>query len=63
VDDLAAANGVHRYAGGGDRYNDLIGDVEESRYYIVVSAYDFQELTQKKKKKLVVLPRLPFGGK
>jgi hypothetical protein len=53
VDDLAAANGIHRYAGGGDRYSDLIGDVEESRYYIVVSAYDFKELEQKKKRKLL----------
>ncbi len=53
VDDLAAANGIHRYAGGGDRYNDLIGDVEESRYYIVVSAYDFPELLKKNKRKLL----------
>ncbi len=53
VDDLAAANGIHRYAGGGDRYGDLIGDVEESRYYIVVSAYDFPELLKKNKKKLL----------
>ncbi len=53
VDDLADANDIRRYAGGGDRYNDLIGDVEESRYYIVVSAYDLPELEQKKKKKLL----------
>ncbi|MDQ5980818.1 MAG: hypothetical protein QG602_3796 [Verrucomicrobiota bacterium] len=53
LDDLADANDIRRYAGGGDRYNDLIGDVEESRYYIVVSAYDLHELEKKNKKKLL----------
>ena len=53
LDDLSDANDIRRYAGGGDRYNDLIGDVEESRYYIVVSAYDFRELNKKNRKKLL----------
>ncbi|MES1167979.1 MAG: hypothetical protein ABUL61_02295, partial [Oleiharenicola lentus] len=53
VDDLNDTNDIRRYAGGGDRYNDLIADVEEQRYYIVISAYDFAELTQKNKKKLL----------
>jgi hypothetical protein len=53
LDDLADANDIRRHAGGGDRYNDLITDVEESRYYIVVSAYDFKELTEKKQQKLL----------
>jgi hypothetical protein len=53
LDELADANDIRRHAGGGDRYNDLITDVEESRYYIVVSAYDFKELTEKKKQKLL----------
>jgi hypothetical protein len=52
-DDLADANDIRRYAGGGDRYNDLITDVEESRYYIIVSAYDFPELLKTQKKKLL----------
>ena len=53
ADDLEQSSGIRRWAGGGDRYNDLITDVEESRYFIVVSAYDFQELLKTKKQKLL----------
>ena len=53
MDDLADSNDIRRWAGGGDRYNDLIGDVEESRYYMVISAYDFPELAKNNKKKLL----------
>jgi hypothetical protein len=53
LDDLADSNDLRRYAGGGDRYSDLINEVEESRYYIVVSAYDFPELLKTQKKKLL----------
>ena len=53
LDDLADSNDIRRWAGGGDRYTDLITDVEESRYYIVVSAYDFPELLKTKKQKLL----------
>jgi len=52
MDDLAVANDA-RYAGGGDRYTDLISEVEEARYYIMISAYDFVELTKTGKKKLL----------
>ncbi len=53
MDALADANDIRRWAGGGDRYTDLIGDVEESRYFIVISAYDFRELTERNQKKLL----------
>jgi hypothetical protein len=53
LDDLADSNDIRRWAGGGDRYADLITEVEESRYYIVVSAYDFPELLKTKKQKLL----------
>ena len=53
MDDLADTNDIRRWAGGGDRYTDLIADVEESRYFIVISAYDFRELTEKNQKKLL----------
>ncbi|HEX2860154.1 MAG TPA: hypothetical protein VHN79_00885 [Lacunisphaera sp.] len=52
LDELADANDIRRWAGGGDRYNDLIGDVEESRYFMVISAYDFPGLLKEKKKLL-----------
>lgn len=53
MDDLADSNDIRRWAGGGDRYNDLITDVEESRYYIIISAYDFPELLKTQKQKLL----------
>lgn len=53
MDDLADANDIRRWAGGGDRYSDLITDVEESRYFIVISAFDFRELTERNQKKLL----------
>lgn len=52
LDDINDADGIQRWAGGGDRYNDLIADVEESRYYIIISAYDFDQLVNHQKKKL-----------
>ena len=53
LDEINDADGIQRWAGGGDRYNDLIADVEESRYYIIISAYDFPELVKHDKKKLL----------
>jgi hypothetical protein len=52
LDEINDADGIQRWAGGGDRYNDLIADVEESRYYIIVSAYDFDQLVNHQKKVL-----------
>ena len=53
VDDINESNDIRRWAGGGDRYNDLIADVEETRYYFVISAYDFPGLLKQEKKKLL----------
>jgi len=53
LDDINDVDDIRRYAGGGDRYTDLITDVEEARYYIVISAYDFREVTERNKKKLL----------
>jgi hypothetical protein len=53
IDDINDSNDIRRWAGGGDRYTDLIGDIEESRYYIVVSAFDFPELIKSGKKTLL----------
>lgn len=53
LDDLNDSNDIRRWAGGGDRFQDLIGDVEESRYYIVISAFDFPELLERQRKKLL----------
>ena len=53
LDEINAADGPQRWTGGGDRYNDLIADVEESRYYIIISAYDFPEVVKNGKKRLL----------
>jgi hypothetical protein len=58
LDEINDADGIQRYAGGGDRYNDLVADIEESRYYIVVMAYDFAELVKNEKKKLLWVTRV-----
>ena len=53
LDAINEVNDIRRWAGGGDRYNDLIADLEEPRYYIVISAYDFPELLKSGKKTLL----------
>jgi hypothetical protein len=53
LDAINEADGIQRWAGGGDRYNDLIADIEEPRYYIVITAYDFPALVDGGKKKLL----------
>ncbi len=47
-----------RFAGGGAHFDDLIQDIEEERYYIVVSAYDFHAATQEGKRKLLWATRV-----
>jgi len=39
------------YAGGGTAYYDLLSDIESERYYIAVTAYDFQDMLQHQHKK------------
>lgn len=58
MQEINAANGVQRFAGGGDKYNDLIGDIEESRYYVVISAYEFKSTVREKKPKLQWVTRV-----
>lgn len=49
TDELARTNDMARFAGS-DRFNFLINEVQEPRYYVVVTAYDFDEVTKQKKK-------------
>lgn len=53
LDAINDADGIQRWAGGGDRYNDLIADIEEPRYYIVITAYDFPLLLKGGQKRLL----------
>ncbi|HYC71699.1 MAG TPA: hypothetical protein VEB66_10860 [Opitutaceae bacterium] len=51
-------NGVQRFSAGRHHFDDLRADIEESRYYIVVSAYDFREATEKNNLKLQWVTRV-----
>ncbi len=42
---------IARFAGNGDVYDSLISDIEEERYYVIVSAYDFKAAKNEKKEK------------
>lgn len=57
MDDINRADGPQRYAGGA-LYDDLLADIEEARYYIVLSAYDFQSTVREKKSKLRWVTRM-----
>lgn len=56
--EINKADGPQRYAGAGDLYNDLIADIEDGRYYIVLSAYDFQRTVRENKPKLQWVTRM-----
>lgn len=43
------ADGPQRYAGAGNLYDELIADIEEARYYIILSAYDFKRTVRENK--------------
>jgi hypothetical protein len=52
------ADGPQRYAGGGDLYNELVADIEEARYYIILSAYDFERTVRQQRPKLQWVTRM-----
>ncbi len=47
-----------RFGGRGSYFNDLMSDIEEERYYVVISAYDFKSATQQGKRKLLWATRV-----
>lgn len=51
-------NGVQTLVAGRHYFDDLRADLEEERYYIVVSAYDFREATEKNNLKLLWVTRV-----
>ncbi len=50
TDELSRNNDIARFAGS-DRYNTLLQEVQDPRYYVVVTAYDFDEIVRNKKKR------------
>jgi hypothetical protein len=53
MDEINSSNSMARFAGGGDHFEDLISDIEDSRYFVIVSAYDFKAVVQNKGTKLL----------
>ena len=45
-------------AGVGTRYNDLVSDVEEDRYFVILAAYDFRRAWKQKQLKLLWVTRV-----
>lgn len=45
TDELSRNNDIARFAGS-DRFDDLLREVQDPRYYVVVTAYDFDAVTQ-----------------
>lgn len=58
IQDINLADGPQRFVGGGNRYDDLISDIEEARYYIIVSAFDFQKTVKENSPKLLWVTRM-----
>jgi hypothetical protein len=52
VDEMAHMRSVGGFTGS-DRFEELRTEIEESRYYIVLIAYDFKLASQKQKKKVL----------
>ncbi len=56
--EINESDGIQRFAGGGNRYDELVGDIEEARYYVIISAFDFKKTVREKKPKLQWVTRM-----
>jgi hypothetical protein len=55
--ELAAAQGLQNTVLG-DHFSELVREIEEDRYFVVLMAYDFQKLWKEKKRKLLWVTRI-----
>lgn len=51
VDEINRRDTPARFAGAGDAYQDLVNDIENERYYVVLTAYDFRSAAKGEKLK------------
>ena len=56
--DMNRYGDLARLAGFGSHYHDLVADVEEDRYFVILTAYDYRALSQEKKRKLLWITRV-----
>ena len=52
---------IHNFTGMDLGYRDLVSDVEEDRYYVILAAYDFRTAWKEKKKKLLWITRVSIS--
>jgi hypothetical protein len=60
--ELNERDNISRWAGAGSGYDDLMADIENERYYVVIGAYDFQEALRGKNKKLLWSTRVSIDA-
>lgn len=58
IREINDVNDIRRFAGGGDHYDDLRADIEESRFYVIISAYDFKKAVEQGKRELLWVTRI-----
>ena len=58
ADEINRRDGPARFAGGGTGFDDLIDDIENERYFFVISAYDFPTAVKTGKRKLLWATRV-----
>jgi hypothetical protein len=58
VDAINDADGIARFAGAGDTFRELFEDLEDSRYYVLVKAYEFRAAVEKRESKLLWITRI-----
>lgn len=58
MDEINRRNGPARWAGGGSHYDDLIADIEEPRYYVILTAYDVAQTNREGRPKLQWVTRI-----
>ena len=56
--EINAQNNLTRFAGNGDSYDDLIADIENPRYYLIISAYDYRVAVKERKSKVLWVTRV-----
>lgn len=56
--DLSKSDGIQRMAGGGAKYEELLADIEEPRYYVILKAFDFKKTVHEKKPKMQWVTRM-----
>ena len=58
VDEINDRDSPARFAGAGTAYDDLIDDIENERYFFVISAYDFPTAVKTGQRKLLWATRV-----